>query len=236
MQADVDYTRLQRPPLRWTGQTLRTELREARARQVPYSEICGDVSLRVDTLLREQRFDEILEAYAHYGQLTAHTLNEVLLRLAEHDPELFVRRALDFFLPEMLREQVEQALQRLAREQHPNLAVHQQRYREQMGHPPTQTPQPAATAAHHKPAPGQPVAPLPDLRALQKTLGKPAHHLPKKIRKEYLRCQQQILARVPGNLGGLIEAGIRFNLFSEVTAQAARDAYVQATRRRPEDL
>ena len=147
--AEMDYTRLQRPPIRWTGQTLRTELREARVHRVAFSEISGDISLRVEHLLREKRFDEVLEAYGHYGQLTAHTLNDILLRLAEHDTELFVRRALDFYLPELLRERVEQAMQELDEQKNSHLATYQQRYQVLMGLVSSPATQPSASAAAH---------------------------------------------------------------------------------------
>lgn len=236
-QADLDYSHLQRPPIRWTGQTLRTELREARLRQVAFGEISGDLSLRVETLLREKQFDEVLEAYGHYGQLTAHTLNDVLLRLAEHDPALFVCRALDFHLPEALREQVEQVIQGLKNQGHPHFPNYQQRYLTLMGLAPVPTP-PSAPVQRNQPASVPVKSDLRyfDLLSVRKHLGKGAAPLPRKIRKAYARYQAQMLPNVPEELRKLVELGIRYNLFNTETAEAARKAFIRTVKRLPEDI
>lgn len=241
-EAEVDYSRLARPPIVWTGQRLLAQLREARRRRVPFSEISGEIALRVEALLRKGQVEEVLEAYAQLGQVARPTLNDLLLVLAERDEELFVRRALDFRLPEALRERLEEAMERLAQQECPRLWVYQKRLDLLMveGENPLSPPTPAATpqktGAITSPPPfraGPPAPQLMSLVGLKRQLQPGAQPLPKKVRKMILRYQTQVLEQVPVPLRALVEAGLQLNLFDERTAAAVRMAFRSVTGRFP---
>lgn len=225
--ADVDYSQLKRPPLRWTGQTLRAELSKARKERVAFGDIEGEIALRVETLLRERRFDEVLEGYGHFGQLSRHTLNDVLKMLSEHDHELFVRRALDFYLPEALRAKVEKSLAELSDKGCPNLASYRMRYLRLMG----EEPAPAAVKVVASPQTTDPAS------ALRERLGgsKQAFNVRKPIRKAYLRYQEELLAKVPQDLRELVRLSIRYNIFNQVTLGAAQNAFRELGLQEPKE-
>ncbi|MBB5235516.1 HelD family protein [Deinococcus budaensis] len=242
-EAEVDYSHLSRPPIVWKGQKLLAQLRETRRQRVPFSEIAGEIALRVETLLRDGQFDEVLEAYAQLGQVARPTLNDLLLLLAERDEELFVRRALDFRVPEALRERLEEAMTHLGQQQCPRLWVYQKRLDLLLSGEgnPAPSPSPAAPSKtstvtslppFQERSPGQSMSHA----ALKRQLQPRAQPLPKKVRKTILRYRSQVVAQIPVPLRALVEAGLQLNLFDDQTAAAVRTAFRKVTGRFPEEL
>lgn len=239
-KAELDYSRLKRPPIVWSGQTLRMELAKSRLGGVAFEDIAEEIALRVEALLREKRFDEVLEGYGHYGQLSRHTLNDVLQMLSQHNTEKFVHRALDFYLPEALRAQVEAGLKTLTEQNCPNLALYRQKYQALMGITTAPTPQSVAVKNTAQPRAAQPVRGKPpfsasglDATSLRKSLGRKVFNIRKPLRVAYLRCQEQLLPHVPVEIRELVRGSIRYNLFNELTATAAQTAFRQLGLKEP---
>ena len=237
--ADLDYSRLSRPPILWTGQRLLSELVGARQARTPFSEIQGEIALRVDALVRDGQIEEVLETYAHLGQVARPTVNELLLMLAEKDEELFVRRALDFRLPEAVRERLETAIESLTAQACPRVWVYQKRLEVLLGGEPAAAPAPAAApqlrvnppAKVAQAAAPQDIGPAELKRHLQPR----AQPLPKRVRKAILRYRAQVLAQTSAPLRRYVELGLLINLFDERTALEVRTAFKRVTGHWPED-
>ncbi|MPY67987.1 hypothetical protein F8S09_15105 [Deinococcus sp. SDU3-2] len=171
-------------------------------------------------------------------------MNDLLLLLAGRDEELFVRRALDFRVPEALRERLDEAMDRLSQQNCRRLWVYRKRLEvltsgeealtvAPASIPLTQTASTVTPQVPHQPPPSAP--PLPSLASLKRQLQPRAQPLPRKVRKMILRYQAQVLEQISAPLRPLVEAGLQLNLFHERTAAAVRTAFRRVTGRFPED-
>lgn len=234
--ADTDFSRLPRPPLKWTGVTLSQQIRATRAKGTPFADIADDVERRIHALVRGGQGSEVLEAYDAFGQLGSLTFNDVLIQSSAQDPAAFVHRALVASLPEALRDTVKVQLESLEQTGHRHAPAFRQQY-ERLLNPPKEPTTPVRPVA-------VPVRPTPTTvpadrlqtlarpltqAALKQHLGKDAQPLPKKTRKELVRHRDEVLREVGPEHRAVVAAGIEFNMFTDFTAQIARVAYRVAT-------
>lgn len=223
--ADVDYSRLGRPPLDWAGRTLSDQLTALRRGGVPAAEYVRDIERRVATLIRDGRIEEVVAAYLTFGQLAKPTLNALLLMLAPRNPDAFIRRSFDARLPEEVRDQVADAVARLSAAGHPHASSYQQWYAHFLN-PAQPAPTPGATApaaqTHRVPLERTALLTLPRLEAL---LGKKRFVLPKATRKALRGVSAQLLPQVASAYRDVVRAGLEYNRFDADTLQALKAAY-----------
>ncbi|AZI45232.1 DNA helicase UvrD (plasmid) [Deinococcus psychrotolerans] len=115
--AVVDHSQLKRAPVNWATTTLLAHVRQIRRERRAWPDIQREIAPRVTALLRGGQIEELLDVYAVLGQISEHSTNDLLTRLAAVNAERFMIRVLMAGVPEMLREQFEIALDNLDREQ-----------------------------------------------------------------------------------------------------------------------